>query len=476
MTIRATGRRLLASVGLRSGSVPLTTDLLQYDVRRPSRHPVDLVVGFDFGTSCTKVVIQSPTKLRGRAVAVDFEELGHFSSHRLLPTVITEASSGEVHLGAGTDRPGQVRNDLKIRLLEQEVPASPEELEGYTARAAAHVGLALRRARQWFLTAEQRNYGTDRFRWAMNFGVPSAGFDDDEIRERFHRVARAGWALSLTPEHVTLKRAIASVRAADRGSKSKVDATIEVVPEVAAQVVGYAKSRQRRDGLHLLVDIGASTIDVCAFLLHGVDGDDVYELLSAEVKQLGLLALHAARMRAAPSVSDLQTVPGDLVVPIPDWTGKVKLSPEVREQLERADAAYVGGCSRQVLYKVMNHVRKRRDPHSPHWETGLPIFVCGGGSADRVAPVIVRQAEAAAKKNWVKCKGFEPNLLPVPVSLAGGIEADSFRQRLSVAYGLSFDSFNIGTIDSPREIQDVPPDNRRGLADWKDRFVGMDQV
>ena len=38
----------------------------------PKERPTDLVVGVDFGTSCTKIVIQSPYKLGGRAVAVPF--------------------------------------------------------------------------------------------------------------------------------------------------------------------------------------------------------------------------------------------------------------------------------------------------------------------------------------------------------------------------------------------------------------------
>ena len=40
---------------------------------------------------------------------------------------------------------------------------------------------------------------------------------------------------------------------------------VEVFPEIAAPVVGYARLRRRREGLHVMVNVGPSTIDVCGF-------------------------------------------------------------------------------------------------------------------------------------------------------------------------------------------------------------------
>ena len=74
---------------------------------------------------------------------------------------------------------------------------------------------------------------------------------------------------------------------------------VDVVPEIAAEVVGYARSKHRREGLHVMVDVGASTIDICGFVLHAADGEDgdQYHLLTALVKRLGLHELHRAHSR-----------------------------------------------------------------------------------------------------------------------------------------------------------------------------------
>lgn len=73
---------------------------------------------------------------------------------------------------------------------------------------------------------------------------------------------------------------------------------IEVVPEVAAQAVGYARSTLRDPGLHLLVDVGATTLDICGFILHQAEGRDRYELLTTTVERLGALELHRERLGA----------------------------------------------------------------------------------------------------------------------------------------------------------------------------------
>ena len=120
----------------------------------PAQPVVDIVVGFDFGTSSTKVVLQTPYKLGARAVAIDFGRLGHFSFSRLLPSALSEQSDGRYSLGAQPDS-HRVWRDLEIRLLANGVPfTSPDGPTDYQlARAAAYVGMALREARRVSLSS-----------------------------------------------------------------------------------------------------------------------------------------------------------------------------------------------------------------------------------------------------------------------------------------------------------------------------------
>ncbi len=454
--------------------VRLSADLLQFDGAKGTP-PTDLVVGFDFGTSSSKVVLQSPYKLESRAVAVDFVDLGHPSFSHLLPSVLVADSNGLLALRRH-DRAREIRHDLKVRLLanSETNQVETEELQDDIARAAAYVGLALREVRRKFLIAERDNYGADRLRWSMNLGIPSAGYDDDITRERFGVVARAGWFLSLSAEPVSVPLARAAVDRVISGDIS--DVTIRVVPEVAAQVVGYAKSRQRNEGLHFLLDIGASTIDLCAFVLHARAGDDIYELLSVDVKQLGLLALHDARMQASKGRPPFDTWPEDLALPIPEWAGLENFGREARRELRNADTAYVNNCARNILFRMMTEVRRERDPHSPHWTTGLPLFVCGGGSAQPLVADLVSLADSIGQKNWTGFRRLRLMQLPLPNQLAGNLSPSAFQQRMSVAYGLSFPEINIGTIEPPSVIDDVLSRPDIGNSRWKDRFVDKDQT
>ena len=71
----------------------------------------------------------------------------------------------------------------------------------------------------------------------------------------------------------------------------------------------------RHPGLHAVIDIGASTLDVCGIELLAKDGEDAYELLTADVRDFGFLELHSRRMGVAGHKPPFDAVPNDLVAP-----------------------------------------------------------------------------------------------------------------------------------------------------------------
>jgi hypothetical protein len=269
-------------------------------------------------------------------------------------------------------------------------------------------------------------------------------------------------------------------RAADAIARARSgyppDVKIGVVPEVAAEVVGYAKSRQRRDGLHFILDVGASTLDLCAFVLHSDRGDDVYELLSADVRPLGLLALHDARMEAARRRPPFDTWPIDLAESIPEWEKLEDFPPETRARLSLADDSYVNAAARRVLLRMIDYVRHHRDPHAAVWRTGVPLFLCGGGSGHPAIPRTVALADSTGGRIWAGYRGLKPTSLPVPTSLTTSLPDGLFQRRLSVAYGLSFPGINIGPINPPHTIDNVEAPDRFVSGKWRERFVDKDQV
>lgn len=436
----------------------------QFRTERRTDDVIDLVMGFDFGTSCSKVVVRSPFMLRSRAVLVPWCGRDGTSTY-LLPTVLYESRRGELDLALLKD--GDLpHTDIKIQLLDR--PSDDDA----RARAAAYLGRALRMARRWLLDTQQNAWGRYRIRWALNVGIPSAGYDDREVRETFLEVARAAWRLSLQQDLPTKTTAIDALRSADRES-DQIQA-IEVVPEIVAEVVGYARSSRRRDGLHVMVDVGASTIDICGFILHAPVDEDRYELLSALVKRIGVHELHLRRLRA---IEEAGRVPSTMMTS-PDPLGAI---PDVgcdyvdhaggplREKLGEIDADYVKECT-DALMRVLMALKKDR---YPFWfaiaSEPLSVFMAGGGRS------FARIREAMEKAN----KRFKPaiyiggiELKDIPsVKLANELPAD-MTGRLDVAYGLSFDRFDIGRITRPGEIEDISSPRLRERPE----MVSKDQV
>ena len=436
----------------------------QYGGPQPEAETVYLVIGLDFGTSCTKVVVQNPFA-RSAATAVPWN-LGNGPKH-LLPTALYENSEGEFALVPDSE-PGRCRRDLKVDLMDH---VDDEDARG---RAAAYLGLVLRRARQWLLADQQDVYGSSRIEWALNIGIPSAGYDDKPMRDAFRLVGRAAWLLSLQPAPPTVATSIDALRCAERESEPSVP--IDVVPEIAAEVVGYARSRRRNDGLHVMVDVGASTIDICGFLLHSRDHEDRYSLLTALVERLGVHELHLRRLsmvsNAGASMRSKLSTPPDPFSPVPDDASVYLNEPSdsLRDRLNQLDHMYITELTNAVM-RVMMALRKRRDPNARHWKSGLPVFLAGGGAQFR--PVVESMAEADWRlRRATNANGIDTRALAVPEALTNGDIEDGMADRLSVAYGLSFDRLEIGEITPPHEIEDVPRMRRRTRREQ----ISKDQV
>src|SRR5262249_1652427 len=238
------------------------------------RETIDLIIGLDFGTAATKVVVRSPWLPGQRARAISFEELGHRSSPYLLPTRLRIADDGRLYLGGNL--PGVWQTNLKVALLDRaKAKDGANQNTDPLCMAVAYLALVLREARQRYLRSEQEIYRRFEIRWAVNVGIPSSGYDDHIICEDFSLAARLAWQLSWQEGSIDSNHIAARLRRIQEQTTNS-ELPVAVVPEVVAQAVGYARSQLRDTGLHLLVDVGASTLDVCGFVLRPADGQDCY--------------------------------------------------------------------------------------------------------------------------------------------------------------------------------------------------------
>jgi hypothetical protein len=292
-------------------------------------------------------------------------------------------------------------------------------------------------------------------------------------------VAKAAWALSVRTGEPNLQDAtklLDSPEECDRLNDREV-AEIQLIPEVAAEVAGYAKSTRREEGLHILVDIGATTLDVCSFVLHKTEGDDCYALLTADVQKLGASILYRERVSAVRKAVEDHV--GrlwdryDPVSPIADDIGSYSPRQDsVAELIKRHDDEYSGLC-RQSLGKTVIDLKTKRDPHSPRWRSTMPLFLSGGASVMQFYHSFIEGLSTDIKKLYPPFQGIRTLSLRQPEKLDAEVDQHTYH-RLAVAWGLSYPKTDLGAVCRPDEIEDVPPRDRH---EWGGRqFISKDMV
>ena len=442
-----------------------------------ARRRVTAVIGLDFGTSCTKCVIGAA----GRATAVPFKDLTSPDTPYLLPTQLwlgKDRSLSLLQSGGALSisgiKVGLMTNPDGFRALGGGREATPVML------AAAYLGEVIRYAQGWFLAEKAALLGNSDVAWQLNVGLPAKSHDDQEIQDAFRRAVHAAWALSQRQGMPNLGLSTEVVRAVSESAYSLTGISIDavnLVPEVAAEVVGYARSAQKREGPHLMVDVGATTVDVCLFHLAQAAEGFSYAFYATDVRSdLGAFRLHSRRRAAIdPSATDLglnsplEPIPfsyksysgaNDAAREIDTWFG-AETEKTVRTVAVRAKQKQRSG--------LVVEVEKQRGIERVK-EGEIRVLMCGGGSTIPVYMDAVRAAGrelAPGGKTGQRLKpfGIVPGL-EYPARLdAPGLRRADFH-RVAVAYGLSFSVDNIGRFSPPSEIE---PEPRWWLADFEDR-------
>lgn len=441
----------------------------------------DVVVGLDFGTSCTKVFLRTPYLYNNRAFPVPFTDLTPLKNAYLLPSKLWLKASGEFLLREEIEC--QCFNGIKLNLIEECKKGLNENQDdgdlSSPKLAVAYLSLVLRFAREWFLSTQKNIYGNFRLRWHANLGVPAHDYDTERFFNLYKRILHSAWILSLRSEGIRSPDPSNAFEQFDRNlmdGHTLDDVQLNVIPEVAALVSGYARSPLRdpkMPGLHLLVDIGAGTLDICGFVLHQKEGDDRCSLLTTDVQLLGVIKLHENRlsllnegMKKAWDPYDPEfLIPSDLRDYLPpthkDW-----------EKLHEADKKFSEQCQKIIKARVHN-LRTKRDPYSSCWKNSLPVFMCGGGSNVPFYQEIVRRDVSIWLKKWLCNEGLDLRTLPRPENLE--LELSDDYHRLAVAWGLSMPADDIVKIDPTQKSEDIdilihPP------PDLESRYISKDMV
>lgn len=403
--------------------------------------PLEVTIGIDFGTSFTKVAIRAADKV----FFVPWDGISNSSNRFFLPSEVSLCSDGAFVPGCAPDAKTVFR-DLKLPYL------SNSSIDPMAARAAtAYLAWVMQCARAWLFRDQASMLSGRRLIWVVNVGIPAESTRSRRLIANYKALALRAWALSQQSEGINQ---VTAVEVGGIRVSEAIDVSLEylaLVPEFAAQLAGYVKSTQFREGLHCLVDIGAGTTDVAVFNTGRHRNGDRFSLFSTSVERLGTHFLMQQRIEAAHgknhdfawrdngAVPAAQAFATGLECPIADIT-----------RIDRAFSGFIG----QQVGRALGETKRLKYPNAPEWQTGLTVFITGGGSHCEPYP---RGVEVSFNRIRTPCKRASFPLLEEATAQVG---RDNFH-RVSVAFGLTYDAEDIGEIYNPDQIGNAERPHRR---------------
>jgi hypothetical protein len=460
-------RNTIGLSGEKGSGFPRETSSVENARSGPKRY---IGIGFDLGTSSTKVVIA--LRIPRSADAIPFDGLAPKDFPYLLPSKVWLSRTG--HFALTQLGEGEWLRETKVALMQD--PWRPLSSKLYLSprpvdAVAAFIGLVLRYSKKWFINEKAEILGSSELMWDFNVGLPARNFDEKGIRDAFKFASIAGWELAQGGE-INLEFTKQAVDRAQSGLMphgTHID-SIHVIPEVAAEVTGYARSDQRRFGPHLLVDIGATTLDSCLFLLTDSDDQNRYAMLAADVRSdLGAFELHRYRVdelslyaKSKLSAADeMQLIPEKISDYVPVASDLTKTDSSFQDKCTIAAGKTIFGAKRKDPNGLTNlDMNGLRRPMDNALQPNIRVFVCGGGARMNLYRQAVdeacRRAEPGGRQGLSMIPFVNvPGGLPFPNDLsAPKIPAQDY-DRLAVAYGLSYSVDDIGIFIPPSDIEEI---------------------
>jgi len=395
-------------------------------------------IGVDFGTAYTKVAIRAADKV----FFVPWSGLRNSEIHYLLPGELCRIESDSLRLGRSPSA-AEVRSDLKLPFLSSQSSTPAQQ-----TAATAFLALVIRYARAWLYHTHSPLVSGRTLAWELNLGCPTNSWSSGTLRGVYERVAVRAWQLSQAKVEISWEGAVALLGPLNASLEELGLDGAHLMPEFIAQIAGYVRSPQRKNGLHMLMDVGAGTVDVATFNVayDNVREEDRYPIFASEVLPLGTHFLMATRLR---SLGREQTEWDDLQA-IPDEDELAMRFNADRHRVQTADVEFATRLRREIK-RVLSYTRTHRYGKAPEWREGLPVFLSGGGSD---CDIYSRALVATCASCNVPHRRTSFPLLDE--AAAGGSFKSSEFHRLSVAYGLTFDAQSVGRILAPHEVDDAP--------------------
>lgn len=312
----------------------------------------------------------------------------------------------------------------------------------------------------------------------VNMAVPVADIDHPNVNEVFCRTLRLAWVLAEQLAEFP-KTGVSELMEMIRKARSKTDTAIVreacfLYPEVSANVQAFVRSRVSREGLYLFSDTGAGTVDQSVFLFSRSDGKDRLTYLAARVLPLGSshIEIRAASKSKKSGWQDLEqwrelkeskSGRSDrtlMTVKLEMKRTLMNVKLEMQTELSEESSMTIG----QAKLKLIN----------PQQINQLTMIFGGGGHCHT-------PYELALMEQFENCyftpakidqrrRSDDPFVIgmPSPLDLELPRGGKRWLDRLTVAYGLSFEQGQLADFKLPRQVPYPSPEEiwrpRRALV------------
>lgn len=376
----------------------------------PQPDPLGFIVGFDFGTSSSKIVVHQPgAGDLAYALPVPKElrasDAGRSQDHLWRSTVWFDSKSQRFSL---TPRSGWTPVEgFKTGLIQSSGhrmdTANLTHAQAATAYLALMIAYVVGHHREAAPGGFSRKDHFSRF----HFGVPVACKDEQGCAREFRRVFEAAFRAAPSARELDLEMIKAALATADPSHPESSDTPFVVFEELAAVIAGYRASPEKKVGPHMVVDVGASTLDVATFYVPE-DADDEVPVYMSGVEILGAEALAAARRLGVP------------------------------------DATFQAACGAHTRHVWSNTFLKKNASFFPN--NGVPkplLFVGGGRLTDLHGPFYERYQN-----------GLEAPLRTPKPGKNLSYDKKTDVERLLLAWGLSQEQIAIPELRPPSRIEE----------------------
>jgi hypothetical protein len=295
----------------------------------------------------------------------------------------------------------------------------------------------------------------------VNMAVPVADIDHPKVNEAFDRVLRRAWVLA---DKLTgyPKTGIQDLTELINGACRKVQSAAVreacfLYPEVSANVQAFVRSRVSREGMYLFSDTGAGTVDQSVFVFSRADGKDRLTYLAARVLPLGSshIELRAAAKSGKSSWQELEQW-RELKESGRSHRMLTAVRGEMKAELSEESGRTIGQS--KLKLRSMQQINELK-------------VIFGGGGHSRIPyhEAVVEQFDNGlfdSKKIDLRRRANDPFDIgmPSPSDLELPNGGARWLDRLTVAYGLSFEQGQLADFTLPKQVPQPSPEEI-----WKPR-------